>query len=83
MLFNKMDRQRYADEVKAWKASAQGRSGKPMPERLMTNEELPEVYAREHIVKSKEVIQAEEDELMRKPRVRNPVHYTDGALCFS
>lgn len=73
-----MDKQRYAEQAKQWKATPQGRAGKPLPERLMTNEELPEVYAREHFVKTKDDIQAEEDEFMKKPRVRQPVHYTDG-----
>lgn len=77
-IFAQMDKERVRDELKAWKATPAGRAGKPMPERLMTVEELPAVYAKEHVVKTKEVLAEEEELAMRKPRVRNVVHYTDG-----
>ncbi|ORY76015.1 SNF2 family N-terminal domain-domain-containing protein [Leucosporidium creatinivorum] len=69
-IFTKMDRDRRAAEEHAWAAA--GNPGK-MPERLIQEYELPEVYRMEHVKK------VEQDELADGARrSRNQVTYDDG-----
>ncbi|KAK4705515.1 hypothetical protein P7C70_g683, partial [Phenoliferia sp. Uapishka_3] len=70
-LFTKMDAQRRASEEAAWRAG--GKSGN-LPERLIQEHELPEVYRMEH------VSQVIEDEIFDDGarRVRTQVQYDDG-----
>lgn len=73
-VFQKMDKERAAREEQEWHAG--GNSG-PVPPRLMTIEELPEIYQRD------EPLNKMEDDVEtlfsgRGARARNTVKYTDG-----
>lgn len=70
-IFQAMDAQRAVDAQADWER--RGGEG-PAPERLMTDEEVPEVYSREVIVTSN----VEEEEAGRGQRVKAAVHYDDG-----
>lgn len=69
--FQEVDRERAADEEAEWRAL--GNTG-PVPERLMQENELPELYRRDF---DADVIDGTQDE-QPSTRRRNVVHYDDG-----
>ncbi|WFD29111.1 RSC chromatin remodeling complex ATPase component [Malassezia sp. CBS 17886] len=69
--FQEVDAERHADEEAEWRAL--GNKG-PVPERLMQENELPEVYQRDF---DAEVIDGGQDDQPLSRR-RNVVHYDDG-----
>lgn len=81
-IFTKMDKDRTLQAIEAWKQTPGGQAGEPVPERLMTVEELPHVYSKEiapPVVVDPNAVEEEEGEPgVRKPRNRNAVHYDDG-----
>jgi ATP-dependent helicase STH1/SNF2 len=79
-IFTEMDRERTAEALQQWASTAEGQAGKPLPERLMTVEELPTVYSKDiaPIVFDPNAAEEEEEGGGRKARNRNAVHYDDG-----
>ncbi|KAA1066756.1 hypothetical protein PGT21_023882 [Puccinia graminis f. sp. tritici] len=79
-IFTEMDRERTAEALQQWATTAEGQAGKPLPERLMTVEELPTVYSKDiaPIVFDPNAAEEEEEGGGRKARNRNAVHYDDG-----
>lgn len=69
--FQEVDRERLADEETEWRAL--GNTG-PMPDRLMQESELPEIYQRDFDTEAIDGT-TEEQPLSRR---RNVVHYDDG-----
>lgn len=70
-IFQQVDRDRIADEETEWRAL--GNTG-PVPERLIQESELPEIYQRDFDTEAIDVIE-EEQPLTRR---RNVVRYDDG-----
>ena len=70
--FQQVDRERAADEEIEWRAM--GNTG-PMPDRLMQESELPEMYQRDFDAENIDGRLEEEQPLTRR---RNVVHYDDG-----
>lgn len=70
LVFRKMDDERAFREEREWREA--GNLG-PVPPRLMTIEELPEVYQRDEPIKFDE-----SEELLGGRRARAAVRYTDG-----
>lgn len=70
-VFQQVDRDRIADEETEWRAL--GNTG-PVPERLIQESELPEIYQRDFDTEAIDVIE-EEQPLTRR---RNVVRYDDG-----
>ncbi|OAV96196.1 hypothetical protein PTTG_03431 [Puccinia triticina 1-1 BBBD Race 1] len=79
-IFTEMDRERAAEAAQQWSMTPEGQAGKPLPERLMTVEELPTVYSKDiaPIVFDPNAAEEEEEGGGRKARNRNAVHYDDG-----
>lgn len=71
-IFQRMDREREQTAIDQWAQS--GLPG-PKPERLMTDDEVPEVYRRDVIIEPVELLQEEEG---RGQRVKERVQYDDG-----
>ncbi|KAG0146515.1 hypothetical protein CROQUDRAFT_62810 [Cronartium quercuum f. sp. fusiforme G11] len=81
-IFTRMDKDRTLAALEAWRQTPRGQAGEPVPERLMTVEELPHVYSKEispPVVVDPNAVEEEEGEPgVRKARNRNAVHYDDG-----
>lgn len=72
-IFKKMDEERASREEREWHAA--GNTG-PVPPRLMTIDELPEIYQRDEPIKMDEDV--ETLFIGRGARARNTIKYTDG-----
>lgn len=87
VIFGRMDQERALNALEAWKQTPQGQAGQPVPERLMTVEELPHVYSKEiapPVIVDPNAVEEEEGEPgVRKPRNRNAVHYDDGTFMIT
>ncbi|CAH7687939.1 SNF2 family N-terminal domain-domain-containing protein [Phakopsora pachyrhizi] len=80
-IFTRMDRDRTLKAIEDWKRTPEGQAGKPVPERLMTLEELPPVYSKENappVIDPNAIEDDNGEPGARKPRNRNEVHYDDG-----
>jgi len=78
-IFMQMDRERTAEALQQWSSTPEGQAGKPLPERLMTVEELPSVYSQDIApIVFDPAAEEEEEGGGRKARNRNAVHYDDG-----
>ncbi|KAJ1974753.1 ATP-dependent DNA helicase Snf21 [Dimargaris xerosporica] len=70
-IFQRMDQERQQKELEAWRA--QGRDG-PLPDRLFTDAEVPDVYRQEYDPHEQE---RELENLERRNRARSDVFYAD------
>ncbi|KAH9454547.1 hypothetical protein MJO29_007489 [Puccinia striiformis f. sp. tritici] len=79
-IFTEMDRERVTEAIEQWNQTSEGQAGKPLPERLMTVEELPTVYSKDiaPIVFDPNAPEEEEEGGGRKARNKTAVHYDDG-----
>lgn len=73
-IYKQIDEDRTKLELQVWRQN--GNKG-PAPPRLVHEDELPELYQQDYPVKNDLEEEANED-IGRRPRQRNPVHYDDG-----
>jgi hypothetical protein len=72
VIFTQMDEERRRTDKELW-----GRFGRPVPERLITEAELPDLYRLEHVPEAPRGDVIEDSEGGRR-RNKPPVYYDDG-----